>query len=670
MKTLLSPLFVVCLSLAGLQAQNPGISLKNMNTAANPVNDFYEYCNGSWQRSFQLPESESRFGSFNEIDQRNQQNIKTILLEASASKTAAPGSNLAMLRDFYNTAMDTQRIEKMKWGPIRKQLSEVDSVKNIDDLVKLKAEWDKIHVELFFIAEASTDLKNSKRNILGISQKGFGLDNRDFYFDPKFESIRKEYKIYLMKLFSLIGCNSQEAEVCASAAFDTEKRICQKALTSLEMRDMEKMYNLFDKKKLQELIPNFKWNLYFGEINVKQPDTVLVTSPAYLQEINSLLSQTNLDNLKKYAKAQLLMAAASFLSSDFVKVNFDFRGHIMSGANAMKPRWERVSNLINERAGDLISEPYVKRFFPQESKNKVLSMIDNMMLAYRERIASRTWMSDETKKEAYRKLDLLIKKVGYPDKWKDLKSMNIKKASYWDNVCAAANFSFRDNMSQLNKPVDRNRWLMTPATVNAYYEPTNNEITFPAAILQPPFFDASADDAANYGTMGAIIGHELTHGFDDQGSQFNADGNMKMWWTEKDYANFKERTKLIIEQFNRYIGVDTMHVNGSMTQGENIADLGGLTMAFLAYKKSLNGKPSPVINGFTGEQRFFIAWAQGWKEMIRPEEAKRLMTIDYHSPAHLRAIAPLSNMPEFYEAFKVKEGDKMYTPAERRVEIW
>ena len=325
---------------------------------------------------------------------------------------------------------------------------------------------------------------------------------------------------------------------------------------------------------------------------------------------------------------------------------------------------------MNGSIGDIVAEEFVKKYFNADAKLKVNKLIDNLVLAYRERIDSRTWMSATTKTQAHRKLDLLIRKVGYPETWKNYKGLVVGTDSYWANVCRANSFLTQDNLNDLKKPVDRFKWQMTPVTVNAYYDPTTNEITFPAAILQPPFFDPAADDAANYGTMGSIIGHELTHGFDDQGSQFDADGNMNMWWTKEDFQNFKDRTELIVKQFDAYVAIDTLHVQGSMTQGENIADLGGLTMSYYAYKKSLGGKPSPVIGGYTGEQRFFIAWAQGWKSKVRDAELKRLLTMDYHSPAYFRAFAPLTNMKEFYEAFGVQPEDRMYVPDNKRVEIW
>lgn len=651
-------------------AQESGIQISNMNRTANPANDFYEYCNGNWQKSFKLPESDSRYGSFNEINDNNLKNIKLILDEAAANKSAPANSNAQKLRDFYITAIDTLKAEKLSYEPIKPQLNAIEKVKTIDQFLDLKTEFDYYSVNLLFSGGVSADLKNSKRTIFGIGQGGFGLGNRDFYYEPQFENIRNQYTSYISELFVLIGNPISKANEFAKTVVEFEKKLCNKALTSLEMRDMERMYNPHSKKQLKDLSPLINWEKYFKNIQINQPDTVIVMDIIYFKELNDLLKNTNIEILKTYAKAQLLMESSSYLSKNFVIATFDFRGKKLSGAKTMKPRWERANSVIDRFAGDLVSQEYVKKYFPPQSKEKVLKMIDNLIIAYRERIASRTWMVEETKKEAYRKLDLLIKKVGYPDKWKDYSKLNITTESYWKNVCAASKLMVQEAYDEIKKPVDRNKWLMTPITVNAYYEPSNNEITFPAAILQPPFFNPNADDAANYGTMGAIIGHELTHGFDDQGSQFNADGNMQMWWSKEDYANFKSKTKLIIEQFNNYKVLDSIPVKGEMTQGENIADLGGLTMAYYAYKKTLNGKASPVMNELTGEQRFFIAWAQGWKQIARPEEIKRLITVDYHSPAQLRAVGPLSNLKEFYQAFNVKEGDKMFTPDNRRVEIW
>jgi putative endopeptidase len=651
-------------------AQNPGIQFSYIDSSAKPQQDFYTFANGKWQKTFKLPESDARYGSFNEINENNLKKIKLILDEAAANKTAAPKSNAQKLRDFYVTALDSSKADKLGYSPIKAQLMKIDAVKTLSDLMALKSEFDFLGVELFFESGVSVDLKNSKKNSFGVSQGGYGLGDRDYYYSEKFDNIRSGYKEYLSNLFTLIDQPLGEAQKNASDVLQFETKLTEKAFTRVQMRDIEKMYNKYSVKGLQELTSEIKWSNFFSSKKLKQPDTTIVSMVEYMKALNEILKTTSIDVLKTYAKAQLLMEAAPYLSSSFVDVHFNFRGKMMSGSKQMKPRWQRIQNIMNGLIGDIVSAEFVKKHFTPEAKAKVNTLIDNLIVAYRERIATRDWMSAETKKQANRKLDLLIRKVGYPEKWKNYEALTVSTNNYWENVCFATSFLVQDNYNDLSKPVDRNKWQMTAVTVNAYYDPTTNEITFPAAILQPPFFDASAEDAANYGTMGAIIGHELTHGFDDQGSQFDADGNMNMWWSENDFNMFKQKTDLIVKQFDDYLALDTLRVNGSMTQGENIADLGGLTMAYYAYKKSLKGAPSKVIGGYTGEQRFFIAWAQGWKSVTRDEELKRLLTVDYHSPAYFRAFAPLSNMKEFYEAFNVKPGDKMFTPESKRVEIW
>lgn len=653
-----------------LAAQTPGINYANIDSTINPRNDFYGFCNGKWQKSFVLPESDARYGSFNEINENNLKKIKLIYDATAKNTTAAPNTNPQKLRDFYNTAMDTVKADQLGAAPIALQLAKIEKIKTLDELLILKSELEFDGINLFFGTGVSADLKNSKRNAFQISQAGLGLGDRDYYFSDKFENIRLQYKMYLRSLFTLSGKGAEEAENCAETVFEFEKKLSDQSLTRVQQRDLEKMYNPYSVKMLTELTPKIKWASYYAIKKIKQPDTVIVGMVDYMKQLNWLLERAPIENLKIYAKAHLLMEAAPYLSRKFVEVHFSFRGKVLSGAQQMKPQWQRVHNAINGSMGEIVSQEFVKKYFTPEAKAKINKLIDNLVLAYRDRIASRTWMSDETKKQANRKLDLLIRKVGYPDKWKNYAALVVKTDNYWANICRANRFLTVDNLNDLKKPVDRYKWQMTPVTVNAYYDPTTNEITFPAAILQPPFFDPNAEDAANYGTMGSIIGHELTHGFDDMGSQFDAEGNMKMWWTSQDYENFKKRTASIVNQFDSYVAIDTLRVNGNMTQGENIADLGGLTMAYYAYQKSLGGKASKMMGGLTGEQRFFIAWAQGWKQKTRDEELKRLLTVDYHSPAYFRAFAPLSNMKEFYEAFGVKPGDKMYVPEERRVEIW
>ncbi|MFN7911781.1 MAG: M13 family metallopeptidase [Bacteroidota bacterium] len=663
--------YIIALTLiSGLAiAQKSGIVVANMDKSVNPANDFYSYANGTWQKTFKLPESDARYGSFNEIDQNNLKKIRVIYTEVLKNTSIQPNTNLQKLRDFYATAMDSMKREKLGLTPIKPELEKIEKVRGVEDIMTLKAQFDKIGVKLFFEAGVSVDPKNSKRNIYGISQAGYGLGDRDFYYNPQFDKIRTEYINYLSELLKQIGFPADNSSRRAREVFDFETKLTNKALTRLQMRDFEKMYNIYSLETLYE-ISKLDWKRYFKEISLDIPDTMLVASPEYIKNLNDLIYNTPVDLIKDYARCQLLMEAAPFLDTKFEKIHFNFRGIVLSGAKKMKPRWEKTHQVINGVMGEIIGEEFTKRHFNAQAKVKLNKLIDNLLIAYRERIKTRDWMSDETKKEAYRKLDLLIRKVGYPDKWKDYSTLSISTESYWDNVRRASNFHFTNNLADLKKPADKMKWQMSPVTVNAYYDPSINEIVFPAAILQPPFFDPNAEDAANYGTMGAIIGHELTHGFDDQGAQFDADGNLKMWWTKEDLEKFNSKKQLIIDQFNAFIAIDTLRVNGSMTQGENIADLGGLTMSYNAYINSLNGKPSKVMDGFTGEQRFFIAWAQGWKSQCRDSELKRLLTVDYHSPAYFRAFAPLVNLPAFYKAFNVKPGDKMFAPENKRVEIW
>jgi putative endopeptidase len=651
-------------------AQKPGINVANMDTSVDPRTDFYTYCNGKWQKTFVLPESDARYGSFNEINENNLKKLKVIYETVGKNKAAAPNTDAQRLRDFYNTAMDSVKADQLGVAPIKAQMNMIDSVKNANEFIALKSKFEFLGVDFFFSSSVSADLKNSRKNRFGIIQGGYGLGDRDYYHNAQHEKIREEYKRYLQQLFVLAGVEQSLAMEHAKMILDFETRLTAPALTRVQMRDVEKLYNIYTPATLKELAPGINWEIYFAEKKIPIPDSINVATVDYIKSVSNILARAPIKALQVYAQAQLLMRAAPFLNERMNKVNFAFHGRTMSGSRVMKARWQRVHNVINGSIGEIVSKEFVKKHFPATSKQKVDKLIDNLILAYRDRIATRDWMTDDTKKQANRKLDLLIRKIGYPDKWKNYAGLTIGTESYWDNMCRVTTWLTQDNLNDLKKPVDRYKWQMTPITVNAYYDPTTNEITFPAAILQPPFFDPEAEDAANYGTMGSIIGHELTHGFDDQGSQFDADGNMKMWWTDDDYKNFKERTGLIVKQFDGYVAIDTLRVNGSMTQGENIADLGGLTMAYYAYKKSLGNNKSKVIAGFTGEQRFFIAWAQGWKSMTRDQELKRLLTLDYHSPAYFRAYAPLTNMKEFHEAFGVKPGDKMHRADNERVEIW
>jgi putative endopeptidase len=652
-----------------LVSQTIGVQLSYIDSTYSPQTDFYKFCNGKWLKNTKIPDSDSRWGSFNEINERNLANIKTILNSVAANKTAKPGTDVQKLRDFYLTAMDSVKAEKLGVSPLKPQLAKIDALKTTDDLVKLMAEFRTKGISTIIGFDVEVDLKNSNRYLVYLGQTGYSLPDRDYYYLPQFESIRTAYQGHIKNMLSL-AFYPETAEANAKKVFEMEKALASKAMNAESQRDVQKQYNPYSKADLAKAVPNVNWNLYFTSLGMKMPDTLIVAHVDYYTELNTIIKTYNISDWKIYLKWKLIHDAATYLSSGYVAENFNFFGKTLSGAKQMKPRWKRAQNDVNKSVGEILGKLYVESFFNKEAKEKVKRMVDNLVASYRERIASRTWMDESTKKQANLKLDKLIRKFGFPDTWKDYSTLTIKTDNYWNNILASSDFDCKRKIKKLGKPVDKMEWGMTPPTVNAYYNPTTNEIAFPAGIMQVPFFDFNADDAFNYGVMGSIIGHELTHGFDDQGSQFDSNGNLKMWWTEADYKNFKAKKKLIIDQFNSFVAIDTLHVNGELTQGENIADLGGLTMAYYAYKKSLNGAKSPVMSGFTGEQRFFMAWAQGWKGLAREAAEKQLLATDPHAPGKFRGFAPLTNMPEFYEAFKIKETDAMYRKPESRVEIW
>lgn len=667
-------LLVSSLLFAGVQAfaqtLSPGINLSYIDSSVSPRNDIYRYANGKWLTKQQIPASDGAWGSFNEIHDGNVANLNALLTEASKDTKAVPGSNIQKIRDFYMTGMDSVKIEKAGMDPVKGDMAAIDLIKTKDELVKMTARLNKKGVGGMIGFYVYSDFKNSNANASYLTQTGMGLPDKDFYFEAQYESVKNEYIAHITRMFECMGMLPADAKAKAAIVIGIETKLAKGAMNAVEQRDPQKQYNPFTKDELFKAYPKINWNMYFTSLGLKTPETIILNQPAYYAQLNAVIDDISIADWKVFLKWKLISEAAPYLSSAFVNESFKFNGTILAGKKEMKPRYKRVQAITDNVLGEALGKLYVDKYFNAESKKRVESMIDNLIAAYRERINSREWMSPETKKQAQLKLDKIIRKIGFPDKWIDYTALTITKESYWKNVTAGSQFQFNRMTSKIGKPVDRMEWGMTPPTVNAYYNPTSNEIAFPAGIMQVPFFDPAADDAYNYGVMGSIIGHELTHGFDDQGSQFDADGNLKMWWTEEDYKNFTSKTKLIIEQFNSYKALDTLHVNGELTQGENIADLGGLTMSYYAYQKSLNGKKSPVIAGYTGEQRFFIAWAQGWKILMRDAYLKQMIATNPHSPGSFRAIGPLSNMQEFYDAFGVKPGDGMYRPVEKRVMIW
>ena len=652
------------------QTLTPGINLSSIDSSVSPRNDIYKFANGKWLSTQKIPASDGSWGSFNEINERNVADLKALMAGLAKDTKAVAGSNNQKLRDFYLTAMDSAKADREGIKPISADLAAIDAIKTKEDLLKTTALLNKKNVGGMIGFYIYSDFKNSNANTCYLAQTGMGLPDKDFYFEPQYESVKKEYVEHIVRMFECLSNSAESGKNKAETIIRIETELAKNSQNAVEQRDPQKQYNPFTKEELMKLTPNVNWDIYFAAVGINTPDNIVLNQPKFYEGLNTIINSVSIADWKVFLKWNLIQTASPYLSSKFVNESFKFNGTVLAGKKEMKPLYKRVQGSTDEALGEALGKLYVEKYFDDKSKQRVNEMVDNLIAAYRVRIESRDWMSKETKAQAQLKLDKVIKKLGFPDKWIDYSALTITKDSYWKNVSAAREFQYKRMLDKIGKPVDRMEWGMTPPTVNAYYNPTSNEIAFPAGIMQVPFFDVNADDAFNYGVMGSIIGHELTHGFDDQGSQFDADGNLKMWWTESDYKNFTDKTKLIIEQFDAFVAIDTLHVNGELTQGENIADLGGLTMAYYAYQKSLNGKKSPMMAGFTGEQRFFLAWVQGWKTLMRDASLKQMIATNPHSPGNFRAVGPLSNMQEFYDAFGVKEGDGMYRPAAKRVNIW
>lgn len=655
------------------EQKTKSIDESNFDKSVKPGDDFYEYVNGNWLKKNPIPSTETRWGSFNILADSTRHRVKLIVEEAARAKDVEKGSAQQKIRDFYNTAMDTVSIDKMGAEPLTPLVKLVLSCQRKEDLVNVIADFHSLGIGCFFNFYVGQDDKNSKENIIFLSQGGLGLPDRDYYLkdDPESKNIREKYVNLINDQMRL--ANIDFPDEFSSTILKIETELAKNSRTRVALRDPEANYNKMPLTEFLGLVPSLPLKLYFTKFNIQAKD-VVVGQPEFFKSLNEMFSNFSLKELQAYLIWHLINERASTLSSEFVNNDFAFYEGVLSGAKEMKPRWKRVLGAMNGTMGELIGQLYVKKYFPPQAKERVTKLVNNLIAAYKERIKTRTWMEEQTKKAAIEKLDKVMLKLAYPDKWKDFSALEVKTDSYYENVNRAETFWFNYNLHKLGKPVDRTEWGMSPQTVNAYYNPGMNEIVFPAAIMQPPFFDPNADDAVNYGGMGVVIGHELTHGFDDQGSQYDADGNLKNWWTEADKARFKQNTAKLAKQFNSFAAIDTFHINGELTLGENIADLGGLIMAYSALQK-VNMLQQAVSagggsNGFTPEQRFFINYAQIWRNNIRPEELKKRLKVDPHSPGKFRTNGPLPNIPEFYKAFNVTKENKMYLPQEERAEIW
>ena len=648
------------------------INPANMDTTVAAGTDFYEYACGGWIKNNPLKPEYARFGTFDQLLENNQEQLRVLIEELSATPHEA-GSVAGKIGALYAMGLDSTKLNADGVAPVKEELAAINALATKSDVSKMVATLHKEGMAPFFALFVGADEKNSAMNIVQLYQAGIGMGDRDYYLleDEGSAKMRDAYRAYINKLFTLAGSSPEQADAAVDAVMKIEKAIAEISYGREDLRDSQKNYNKLAYEDFKQIESPLDWDVYFesmGLAGLKELDAKQIN---FYKDMNKALRNTTVDEQKYYLAFNLLSAAAPYLSDDFVDADFEFYGKVMSGKQEQQPRWKRSLNTVNGALGEAVGEMYVEKYFPASSKEKMLTLVGNLQTALSERINGLEWMSDTTKAKAQEKLAAFTVKIGYPDKWRDYSGLEIKDDSYWANVRRSNIFDMAYQLADVDKPVDKSRWHMNPQTVNAYYNPTTNEICFPAAILQPPFFNPDADDAVNYGAIGVVIGHEMTHGFDDQGRNYDKDGNLIDWWTAEDAVRFKERADKLVDQYDQIIVIDTLHANGRFTLGENIADHGGLLVAHQAYLNSLKGKETPApIDGFTNEQRFFLGYATLWGQNIRPEEIRRRTKIDPHSLGKWRVNAALRNIAPFYAAFDIKEGDPMFMAPADRVVIW
>ena len=648
------------------------INPANMDTTVAAGTDFYEYACGGWIKNNPLKPEYARFGTFDQLLENNQEQLRVLIEELSATPHEA-GSVAGKIGALYAMGLDSTKLNADGVAPVKEELAAINALATKSDVSKMVATLHKEGMAPFFALFVGADEKNSAMNIVQLYQAGIGMGDRDYYLleDEGSAKMRDAYRAYINKLFTLAGSSPEQADAAVDAVMKIEKAIAEISYGREDLRDSQKNYNKLAYEDFKQIESPLDWDVYFesmGLAGLKELDAKQIN---FYKDMSEALRNTTVDEQKYYLAFNLLSAAAPYLSDDFVDADFEFYGKVMSGKQEQQPRWKRSLNTVNGALGEAVGEMYVEKYFPASSKEKMLTLVGNLQTALSERINGLEWMSDTTKAKAQEKLAAFTVKIGYPDKWRDYSGLEIKDDSYWANVRRSNIFDMAYQLADVDKPVDKSRWHMNPQTVNAYYNPTTNEICFPAAILQPPFFNPDADDAVNYGAIGVGIGHEMTHGFDDQGRNYDKDGNLIDWWTAEDAVRFTERADKLVDQYDQIIVIDTLHANGRFTLGENIADHGGLLVAHQAYLNSLKGKETPApIDGFTNEQRFFLGYATLWGQNIRPEEIRRRTKIDPHSLGKWRVNAALRNIAPFYAAFDIKEGDPMFMAPVDRVVIW
>ncbi len=648
-----------------------GLDVASIDRSCQPCSDFYKYADGGWLAKNPIPPEYPSWGRFSELQERNREILRQILERAAKNRMAPEGSNEQKIGDFYASCMDEATVEAEGLKPLEPELGRIGHVQSVAELEVEIAHLQSLGVNALFRFGSTQDAKNSTQVIGGAAQGGLGLPDRDYYTktDDKSKQLREQYVQHVAQMLELMGDNSAQARAEAQAVMGIETALADASMTRVERRDPDKTYHKMDIGQLAALTPSFVWPAYFRDLRYPDVREVDVAQPKFFEAANRMLTSVPLADWKTYLRWRVIDAAAPSLSSKFVEEDFNFNGRTLQGTRELLPRWKRCVRATDRELGFALGQVYVAEHFPPEAKARALEMIHNLIAALRDDLSTLPWMGPETRKAALAKLEAFALKIGYPDKWRDYSAFHVDRGPYVMNVLRGDLFEFNRDLAKIGKPVDRTEWGMTPPTVNAYYNAEMNEIVFPAGILQPPFFDAQADDAVNYGGIGAVIGHEMTHGFDDQGRKFDAQGNLKNWWTPEDLKNYETRAQCVEKQFDSYVVTGDIHENGKLVLGESIADLGGLTLAYKAYEKSLEGKSRPeTVDGFTPEQRFFLSYAQIWAQNGRPQYELLLVNVDPHPLTRFRAVAAPSNMPAFAEAFSCKPGDSMVRPG--RCQIW
>ena len=665
----------LCLSMAACNSGKgnltTGIDLANLDTTALPGTDFYQYACGGWMKNHPLTDEYSQYGSFTVLAENNRKQMQGLIEELAKGQHEA-GSVAQKIGTLYNLAMDSVKLNQEGTAPIKTELEEIASLKNKADVYALLGSLERRGITSYLGTGVGADQKNSDMNAVYTSQAGLSMGERDYYLatDEATTKIREAFKVHVAKMYQLVGFDEATANRGRDIVMDVETRLAKTFRSMVELRDPQANYNKMTLDELKQKYASFNWDAYLTNLGLKNVQEIIVGQPEALAEAAKILDSLPVEQQVLYLQWKLIDRAASFLNDEIVEQNFDFYGRTMSGAKEMQPRWKQAVSVTGSVLGEAVGQMYVEKYFPAAAKERMVTLVKNLQTALGERIQALEWMSDSTKARALEKLAAFHVKIGYPDKWKDYGKLDIKDDSYYANIERATVWASDENMAKAGKPVDKEEWHMTPQTVNAYYNPTTNEICFPAGILQPPFFDMQADDAFNYGAIGVVIGHEMTHGFDDQGRQYDKDGNLKDWWTAEDAERFNQRAQVMVNFFDSIQVAPGVHANGRQTLGENIADYGGLQVAYQAFKTATKDAPLATVDGLTPEQRFFLAYAGVWANNVRPEFVLYLTKMDVHSLGEWRVNGALPQIDAWYEAFNIGEADPMFVPKEERVAIW